>query len=715
MIFEGKTLRVAVDDDGIAELTFDATQSSVNKFDAQTLSELREAVDLLRSTPGIRGVMLTSARDTFIVGADINRFTSLFSGPVAQFEQEMRATHRLFADIEDLPFPSVAVIGGMALGGGFEVCLACDFRVMATGARVGLPEINLGIFPGWGGSIRLPRLMGVEAALEWIADGRPRDANAALACGVVDEVAEPAALKDVARNVLHKASDDEIAARRQMRTWPGGESVAVIEDICARYRDQIDSNYPALGIVLETISEHIGLGREDAMTIEIAAFIKVARTPTAASLVGLFLNDQVLKKQMKRHAGVVAPVRHVGIVGAGIMGGGIALQCALSGLEVTLFDAARAALDKAMEGIRRQLQGGVDKGRLDVSQVDAVIARIYVAHDMAALASCDLLIEAVVEDHAVKAEVLADVDSRVSTDAVIASNTSTILIDTLAVSVHEPSRFLGLHFFNPVPAMPLVEVIRGTATDDATVSRAVAFTGAIGKHPVVVRDCPGFLVNRVLFPYLNAFDLLIRDGVDFEHIDHLMESFGWPMGPAYLIDVVGIDTTVKAGRIMAEGFPDRMKPEFVTATQHLFEAGRLGVKNGAGYYRYEGAPGSRPNRASDAATHDLLAPCINSARAVTDGDVIARMMVPMSIELVRCLDEGIVDSPEAADMALIRGIGFPRHIGGALRYIDRLGAAEFCALADRHGELGAAYQVPQSLRAMAQSGKRFFEHAARAN
>ncbi len=709
MIYQGRTLHLDVDVDGVAMLVFESTVSSVNKFDADTLGELREAIDALRDVSGVRALVLSSALDAFVVGADITRFSTVFTQPRAAFEQDMRRNHRLFADIEDLPFATVAAIGGLALGGGFEICLACDYRVMVEGTRVGLPEISLGIFPGWGGSVRLPRLIGVEAAVQWIADGRPRDAAAALEAGAVDRVVAGDRLVASARALALGVDGGEVAARRAAKhdapLADDDERIAVFESIRARHAKSLDPNYPALSIVMAAMERHTALGREDALAVERDAFVEVARTPTAASLVGLFLNDQYLKKQIRRYAGDAPAVVRVGVVGSGIMGSGIALAGALSGVDVTLHDASGAALARALARVDEDLRARVAKGRLDADGAAAVRVRIRAGDAVADAAACDLVVEAVVEDPQVKAGILAELAAAASPGTLIASNTSTIAIDRLAHSVSDPGRFLGLHFFNPVTAMPLVEVIRGAATRDDVVSRAVAFVLRLRKHPVVVRDCPGFLVNRVLFPYLNAFERLVHDGVDFARIDRTMQSFGWPMGPARLLDVVGLDTSVFAARVMAEGYPDRMAPDFPTPSERLAAAGRLGEKTGAGYYAYPLVDGERPRPVDDPGVREIVG---TGDADIADVEIVNRLMVPMCIELTRCLEEGIVDSPQAADMALVRGIGFPRHLGGALRYIDRLGAAGFCDMADRLASLDAACDPTAVLRRMAEDGTTFF-------
>jgi 3-hydroxyacyl-CoA dehydrogenase/enoyl-CoA hydratase/3-hydroxybutyryl-CoA epimerase/enoyl-CoA isomerase len=320
----------------------------------------------------------------------------------------------------------------------------------------------------------------------------------------------------------------------------------------------------------------------------------------------------------------------------------------------------------------------------------------------------NVVVEAVVEKEAVKKSVLAEVEKNVTAGTILTSNTSTISITELATALQRPEDFCGMHFFNPVNRMPLVEVIRGKKTSEEAVATVVAYARAMGKTPIVINDCAGFLVNRVLFPYFGGFAHLVHQGVDFLRIDKVMEKFGWPMGPAYLLDVVGMDTAYHAAQVLAAAYPDRMKYGFVTADECMFKAGRLGQKNNIGFYKYEAGKGGRPNKVVDQTTFDLLKQNQVTTIEVTDEDIIARMMIPLCIETVRCVEENIVASAVEADMGLIMGIGFPPFRGGALRYIDSIGIKAFCELADQYKDLGALYVPTPKMREMANAGLKFF-------
>jgi len=325
-----------------------------------------------------------------------------------------------------------------------------------------------------------------------------------------------------------------------------------------------------------------------------------------------------------------------------------------------------------------------------------------------AFESVDVVVEAVVENPKVKKAVLAETEKQIRDDAILASNTSTISITHLAEDLQRPENFCGMHFFNPVHQMPLVEVIRGEKTSDEAIARTVAYALAMGKKPVVVNDCPGFLVNRILSPYFGGFLRLMKDGADFTKIDKVMEKFGMPMGPAYLADVVGIDTGVHAGEVMAAGIPSRMGADFTTTHEVLFKADRYGQKNGKGYYAYEVDRKGKPKKVVDDAVRELLATVVDAPKDFSDEEILDRMMIPLCLEAVRCLEEGIAASATDVDMSLIYGIGFPPFRGGALHFIQDMGLAEFVAKADKYADMGETYQCTDKLRAMAVNGEVFF-------
>jgi len=714
MIYEGKAIRVQALGDGIVEMLFDLEGDTVNKFNRLTLNEFRQAVDALRADASVKGVLVASGKGMFIVGADITEFIELFRAPAEELHGWCLEINRIFSDFEDLPVPSVVAINGVALGGGFEMCLACDYRVMSESAKVGLPEVKLGINPGFGGTVRLPRLIGSDNAIEWIASGRENRAADALKVGAVDAVVADERLREAALDLLRRAVAGELdfRARRQPKLEAlklgNIEQMMAFESAKAYVAAQAGPHYPAPLAAVKTIQKAANAGREEALEIEVSGFVKLAGTSVAESLVGLFLNEQELKRRARKYDKAARQVTQAAVLGAGIMGGGIAYQSALKGTPILMKDIREESLRLGLAEADKQLGKRVEKGRMTVRQMAEVLNGIRPTLSYGDFGQVDLVVEAVVEKLEAKQAVLAEVEAQVSEAAVIASNTSTISIGLLAGSLKQPERFCGMHFFNPVPLMPLVEVIRGERTSEQAIATTVAYARKMGKTPIVVNDCPGFLVNRVLFPYLAGFTGLLAAGVDFQRIDRVMEAFGWPMGPAYLLDVVGIDTAVHARNVLAEGYPERMKESGATAIDVLLGAGRLGQKSGSGFYAYERDGSSKPKKLVDPQVEELLRPLVCETLELDDEAIVNRLMLPLCLETVRCLEEGVVESAAEADMGLIYGIGFPPFRGGALRYIDALGVARFVELADRHAELGPLYQPTEQLREMARQGRTFF-------
>jgi 3-hydroxyacyl-CoA dehydrogenase/enoyl-CoA hydratase/3-hydroxybutyryl-CoA epimerase/enoyl-CoA isomerase len=390
------------------------------------------------------------------------------------------------------------------------------------------------------------------------------------------------------------------------------------------------------------------------------------------------------------------------------MGGGIAYQSAYKGTPILMKDINEDGISLGLKEAKKLLSKRVAKGKMKPEQMADALNNIRPTLSYGDFGNVDIVVEAVVENVKVKDSVLREVEDQVSDDTIITSNTSTISIDTLATNLKRPENFCGMHFFNPVPMMPLVEVIRGEKSSDRAIATTVAYAKAMGKTPIVVNNCPGFLVNRVLFPYFGGFAGLVRDGADFQRVDKVMENFGWPMGPAYLLDVVGMDTGKHANEVMAEGFPDRMKTDWKSGIDVMYENNRYGQKNGKGFYAYEEDRKGKQKKVVDEETYKLLEPVVQDKKEFTDQDIIARMMIPLCMETVRCLEDGIVEEPADADMGLIYGIGFPPFRGGALRYIDDMGVDKFVELADKYADLGPLYHPTEKLREMAKNGEKFF-------
>jgi 3-hydroxyacyl-CoA dehydrogenase/enoyl-CoA hydratase/3-hydroxybutyryl-CoA epimerase/enoyl-CoA isomerase len=712
MIYQSDQLSIKRLDGDIAELNFDLQGESVNKFDNATVTSLAAALDALEAESGIKGLLVSSAKPVFVVGADITEFTSLFGAGKEEIKPFTGANNKNFNRIASLPYPSAVAINGFAMGGGLECCLACDFRVMSTAAKIGLPETKLGILPGWGGTVRLPRM---DEAVMWMATGADKRADAALKAGAVDAVAGPEQLRDVTLATLQGAIDGELdyAGRRAEKHGPlplnDTEAMMTFFTIKSMVAQQAGKNYPAPVKVVDVIEQARSMSLDDALDQEAEGFAELATTPVASALVGVFLNDQLLSKKAKGwEKKADKKIERAAVLGAGIMGGGIAYQSALKGTPIKMKDIAQAGLDLGLNEANKLLAKRVDRGRMSASQMGEILNAIDPTLTYAGFEDVDIVVEAVVENPKVKHAVLAEAEKHIDKDAVLASNTSTISITYLAEALERPENFCGMHFFNPVHAMPLVEVIRGEKTSDTAIARTVAYANKMGKKAVVVQDCPGFLVNRVLFPYFGGFNMLLRDGADFQAVDKVMERWGWPMGPAYLMDVVGIDTGVHAAGVMAEGFPDRMQPDFKSATEVMFELERFGQKNGKGFYEYVADKRGKPAKTVNEEVYGMIADVVGERVEFEREDIIARMMLPMAIEMARCVEEGIVGTPAEADLALLYGVGFPPFRGGIFRWMDTVGMAHIAEASTKFAHLGKAYELTERMQEMLASGETYY-------
>jgi 3-hydroxyacyl-CoA dehydrogenase/enoyl-CoA hydratase/3-hydroxybutyryl-CoA epimerase/enoyl-CoA isomerase len=713
MIYQGKGITVKARDNGLAELVFDLQGESVNKFNQATLTELKEAAEVLAKSD-VKGLLITSAKDSFIVGADITEFLEWFDQSEEEIISTVLQANEIFSAVEDLPFPTVVAINGMCLGGGMEMALSCDYRVMSEKAKVGLPEVKLGIYPGFGGTVRLSRVIGADNAIEWIASGAEKRADAAFKDGGVDAVVAPEKVNDEAYKLLERLAAGELdyknrrAEKKSKLQLNAIESMMVFETAKGFIAGKAGKHYPAPVEAVKTIQKHANFDRDQAIAIEAKGFAKLAKTSVAKNLIGLFLNDQAIKKIAKNHVKAAKDVKQAAVLGAGIMGGGIAYQSAYKGTPILMKDIAEAGIQLGLDEAAKLLVKAVERKKMDVRKMAETLNRIRPTLSYGDFGEVDVVVEAVVENVNVKKAVLAETEKQLKDGAILASNTSTISITELATALEKPEDFCGMHFFNPVHRMPLVEVIRGEKTSEETIATVVSYAQNMGKTPIVVNDCPGFLVNRILFPYFGGFAALLRDGANFENVDKIMEKFGWPMGPAYLMDVVGIDTGVHAQAVMADGFPDRMKQDYKSAMDVMFDEKRFGQKNNVGFYSYETDKKGKPKKVTDEKAHELVASVSNGSKDFDDQEIIDRLMIPMCLETVRCLEDGIVDTPAEADMGLVYGIGFPPFRGGALKYIDDMGTAEFVALCEKYAELGKLYEPTAKLREMAKNNEKFY-------
>lgn len=714
MLYDGKSIQCELIEGSIVKVTFNIKESGANVIGSLMMNEFPEAVDAIEACSEKKGVILTSAKEHFIFGADITEFLGHFQNSAPEISKWISQILSTLNRVEDLDVPTVTCINGYALGGGLEVCLLTDYRLIAHGAKIGLPETKLGIIPGWGGTVRLSRLCGADHAIEWITSGKQWDAQAALNIGAVDGIVEQEKLFYAGMTLLKRCIDGEMNWKDRKEEKKAALKLTEVEQAMAFNTAKgfvagiAGPHYPAPIAAIDVIEKGATLTRDEALKIESKIFGELAATDTAKCLVQVFLADQMLKKKSKKLTKGSNKISRGAVLGAGIMGGGVAYQSASKGTPIIMKDINQEALDLGLNEAVKLLGKLHSRKKITADKMATTMSTILPTLSYGDFEGVDLVVEAVVENKDVKRSVLAEVEGKVSKDAILTSNTSTISITDLAKDLSRPENFCGMHFFNPVHKMPLVEVIRGEKSSDEAIAKTVMYATQMGKTPIVVNDCPGFLVNRILFPYFNAFTKLVEDGVDYKRIDKVMEKFGWPMGPAYLLDVVGIDTGAHASKIMSEGFPDRMKMDGRTIIDVLHENKRYGQKNGAGFYKYEIDKKGKPKKSIDGEVDDLIKTVVKNEVTVSDEEIIERMMLPMIFESARCLEENIVDTHVEVDMGLLLGIGFPPFRVGALKYADSLGHKNLMEISKKYESLGNMYQAPESIQKLASENKTYY-------
>jgi 3-hydroxyacyl-CoA dehydrogenase/enoyl-CoA hydratase/3-hydroxybutyryl-CoA epimerase len=704
-------------EDGVAVVIFDTPDAPINTLGPRVAAAFAALFDRLERDVTVRAAVLLSGKaDTWIAGADIDQFANVHAA--ADGERLSREGHALLDRLERLRFPVVAAINGACLGGGLEVALACAWRIATEHPKTAFafPEVQLGLIPGAGGTQRLPRLVGLQAALDMILTGKNVRPRTALSMGLIDELLHPAVVREVAiERARSLAADEARGVRRGAgHKRPHGATTVLLEDnpigravVFRQAREQVlkrtRGHYPAPLAAIDVVHTGYADGMEAGLREEARRFGELMVTDVSRQLVGIFFATTALKKD----PGVdppVAPraVRALGVVGAGFMGAGIAALAAQQGTTVRLKDADPPHVGKGLAAARALFEERLRRRRIARFEFENLLALVSGTVDYAGFARLDLVIEAVFEDAALKRRVIDEVE-RAAPNAIIASNTSTIPITQLAEQAAHPERVVGMHFFSPVHKMPLLEVVVGERTGAEATATAVAYGKRIGKTVIVVRDGPGFYVNRILTPYVNEAGRLLDEGVGIDAIDRALVGFGFPVGPITLVDEVGLDIAGKSGAIMSEAFPDRMMP--AQSLRRVLESGRLGRKGKQGFYRYDEAG---KKGAVDESVYALL-PTGSRRIEVPSEEIVRRTVLPMLDEAVRCLEGGVLRLPRDGDVGAVFGIGFPPFRGGPFRYLDTLGAGTVVrALDELAARFPGRFSASDMLRRMASSGARFY-------
>ena len=695
--------------DGVARLSLDVAGESVNTISASVRIELADMLKKVEADPSIKAVVFISGKpETFIAGADIDEFARLSTR-----EEALRLVQDgqgLIQRLASLSKPVVAAIHGTCLGGGLEAVLACRYRVATDHPKtaLGLPEVQLGIIPAAGGCQRLPRLIGMRAALDIILAGKTVPARRAHRLGIVDELVHPAILESVA----------DIAARRLASGWrPTRRRPSLVEWALDRnplgrllvawlakraVRAKTGAHFPAPLTALRAVARGLNRGLQSGREFEAQSFADLAVSNTSRKLVQIFFATRSLRKDAgARSTG--AAVNALGVIGAGFMGSAIAgVAVTQAGVDVRMKDADPGRVAIGIAGARRIIEDRLKRKRITRWEFQRLTALVSGGANWGGFRRVGLVIEAVFEDLAVKRGVFRDLEDNTSDDCILASNTSTIPITSIAEGARLPGRIVGMHFFSPVDRMPLLEVIAGKETSEPAVQAAAAFGHRMGKTVIVVRDRPGFWINRILAPFLNEAARLVSEGVPITRIDRALRRFGFPVGPLTLLDEVGLDVSAKASQVLHHAFGARLEP--VAGMKKLIDAGRLGRKNGRGFYDYRA--GRRGGASAEArAILDAHAAVLRSNAP----GVETRLVFAMLNEAVLALDEGVVRSPRDGDIGAVFGIGFPAFLGGPLRYLDDIGAAAALATLERlQSTCGDRFTPAPLIVSMARKQGRFY-------
>ncbi len=713
----GHAFKLEIVEKNIGVLTFDLSGEKVNKFSTPVMQELDEMLESIATNTDLECLLIYSAKkNIFIAGADIKEIENIYD-PDEGYKVS-RIGQDIFNKISKLPYPTIAVINGACMGGGTEMALACTYRLASDDpkTKIALPEVNIGVFPGWGGTQRLPALIGLQRSLDIILTGRNLDAKRALRSGVIDKIVPKEMVLETgmqfARDVLAGKNVLARSKRKQKGLFtflleknPLGRAL-VFRMARKTVLAKTKGHYPAPLDALKVIKKTWGKSLQKGFEIEARYFGNIIGSSISKNLIKIFFWTEAVKKQ----TGVAntevqpLPVNSVAALGAGVMGGGVAQLFASRNIPVRVKDLNTDAVAKAYEQAASVLKGKLKRRRISRLEFGQIISRITGTTDYSGFKKADFIVEAIVENLDIKKQVFSELENYVRDDAIIVSNTSSLLVNDMAVAFKRPERFAGMHFFNPVHMMPLVEVIRGKETSDETIVTTFNLAKTLGKTPVLVNDGPGFLVNRLLLPYMVEAVSLLEEGVSIERLDRIMESFGMPMGPIELFDEVGIDVAHKVSKILSETMGDRMAESPVL--EQMMADGRLGKKSKKGFYIYQGKKKNPDPEISNYIT-------VREKADINDDELVQRMVYPMINEAARCLEDKIVTRPQDVDLAMIFGTGFAPFRGGLLNYADAESVNKVTEALNKFSETYAPRFTPSgAIEKIAKSGKNFYQYFA---
>ncbi|MBI5206723.1 MAG: enoyl-CoA hydratase/isomerase family protein [Candidatus Firestonebacteria bacterium] len=705
----GSAFKLIKESDGIYYIVFDILDKKVNVLNPLILLELEQIIIELANDKNMKGLIFISGKEnSFIAGADISVIYNIKS--LSEGIQLADQGKKILRRLDELEVPTVAAINGVCLGGGLELALFCTYRVATDNpaTKLGLPEVTLGILPGFGGTKTLPRLIGVTQSLDLILSGKIIDAKKAFKIGIVDKIVPQNLLFEYAKNfmneILTQEGYEKIINVRRIKacgvSWLENNNIGrsiIFTEARKKIIQKTGGNYPAPLRAIAVIRSGIGILGDSAFNHESEALGELAITPVCKNLIDIYFWSEKAKKSFEKEK--VKKINTVGVLGAGVMGGGIAQLLSSKKIQTRIKDIKKDAILLGLRSAWKVYEGSIIRKKIKLDDAQKSMMYISPTLNYSGFDKADMVIEAVVEDLEIKKKVFAELEEHINEKTIIATNTSSLSITKMSSALKHPERFIGFHFFNPVHLMPLVEIIPGERTNDEIVHTAISFALSLGKTPVVVKDKEGFLVNRILIPYLNEAGKLLDDGVSIETIDHCAKKFGLPMGPLELMDEIGIDVGHKVSAIMENAFGPRMK--VADSLQKIFEDKRFGKKIGKGFYIYNGKEKTPDQNYANHLRKNRM--------VLNNSEVLNRMIFIMINEAVRVLEENIVIAHDQVDMGMILGTGFPAFRGGVLKYADTIGIDKiYEELKKLESKFGPRFAPCEKIKAMAQGKLKFY-------
>ena len=720
-----QSLNLSIDSNGVAHLVFNLANEKINKLSQAVLLELETILDEIKINDKLHLLLISSdKKDVFIAGADINEISNIKNE--ADAYKKVVQGQEILGKIADLPIPTIALINGACLGGGLELALACNYRIAVDNKKtiLGLPEVNLGIIPGFGGTQRLPRLIGLQESFKIILSGKPVDYKKAFKIGLVDKILREEFLTNDLENFITKIivdrEENPVLNRKCLTTKKRFIQEVILAGKYLIYYfakknliTKTKGKYPAPLIAFEVIKKtYHNSDYQSGFKVEAEEFSKLASGKIAKNLIEIFfINEEIKKDSGAQDSSGAKEIKRAGLLGAGIMGGGIAWLFSNFDILVRMRDISQSGIAIGFGQILKIYKQLKRIGKYKDNQISVKMDEISSTTDYSGFNNIDIVVEAIIEDIEIKKKSFLELEKHINKDTIIASNTSSLSITKMASDLQYPERFAGMHFFNPVNKMPLVEVIRGEKTSDATIATIVKLSKKFKKTPIVVKDVAGFLVNRILLPYINEAGFLLQEGADVQNIDNLIEDFGMPMGPFILADTVGIDVGYKVAKSLQQSYGERMDVCHLL-TEMVKNKNLLGKKSGQGFYKY-----NKDNKKLYVNTeiNNILNKIKKSDHLhkfhTNNHDIIDRCILIMVNEATRCLEENVVKNHRYLDIAMIMGTGFPAFRGGLLRYADEIGIGVIVARLSEFSKVyGKRFNPSDLLLKMDADNKNFYHN-----